>query len=530
MRYLFNDFELDADKFELLQGRIRVPLEPQVFALLKLLVERREHMVSKDDIIELIWNGRIVSEASIASRIRLARKVVGDDGTAQHTIRTIHGCGYRFIADVVEKVGRDTARIAGSDPHTPPTGPDAPHQTEDGISKNTKPSIVVLPFRRLGAGPSDGIITDALSHDVIQALSRLRWLFVIARGTAFRFRDQDPDVQMVGRSLGVRYCLTGSVETSERTITVSVELSVTADGGVIWSDQVSSPLEAVHELRADIVARVVSLIETHIPAHEAQMASLGVPENLDAWSCYHLGLQHMYRFNKRDNAAATALFERAVSQDPGFARAYAGLSFTHFQDAFVKYTADPDRSARNARRFAEHSLELDPLDPFGNFTMGRYFWLEGELESSFDWLDRALTLNPNYAQCIYSRAFTDVLSGRPDNALRHVDQASSLSPLDPLLYAMRGVRTLSLITEGDFDNAAVWGEKAARSAGAHYLITMIAVIAHSLDRNDEKAAFWADIVRKRKQDACAQQFFQSFPFTDPDTRNRISGALARFGL
>ncbi len=430
MKYRFNDFELDAEKFELRQNGILLAVEPQVFALLRLLVERHEQMVSKDDIVETIWDGRIVSDSSVASRIRLARKVVGDDGVSQHTIRTIHGRGYRFIAEVAGPIEPDSARSLTEPTPAVPQAADGTPDADAEPLKTTKPSIVVLPFQHLGGGSTDAIIADALPHELIQALSRLRWLFVIARGTAFRFRERDADVQVIGRTLGVRYCLSGSIEFSGPNVLILIELSDTKDGGIVWSDNISSSIENVHEIRADIVARVVSSVETHIPLHEAQHTSLGITESLDAWACYHLGLQHMYRFNKRDNAAATVLFERAVSQDPSFARGYAGLSFTHFQDAFVKYTDDPNASASRALRFAERSLELDPLDPFANFTMGRYFWLEGALENSFEWLDRALTLSPNYAQCIYSRAFTDVLSGNPESAIRYVEEATNLSPLD----------------------------------------------------------------------------------------------------
>ncbi len=515
MRYAFNEFELDPDKFELRRDGDLVALEPQVFALLKFLIERRDRMVSKDDIIENVWHGGVASDASIASRIRLARQAVGDDGTAQHSIRTIHGRGFRFVAPVFIRSEASAARIQDS-VSAEELSSDMPGA---GFLENTKPSIVVLPFQLLGAGPADDVIGDAIPHELIQALSRLRWLFVIARGTAFRFREPDPDVQKIGKTLGVRYCLAGSIEISDQAIAISVELSDTSDGGVVWGERISSAIEGIHDIRAEIVARVVSSLETRIPLHEAHVAGLGVPENLNAWSNYHLALQHMFRFTKQDNAAATALFERAVSLDPGFARAYAGLSFTHFQDAFVKYSDTPEKSTLNARRFAERSLELDPLDPFANFTMGRYFWL-----------DRALMLSPNYAQCIYSRAFTDVLSGNADSARSHVDAALQLSPLDPLLYGMRGVRALSFVTEGDFESAAPWAEKAARSPGAHYLISMLAVIAHSLDGNDEKAKSWAAVVRGRKSDACAAQFFASFPFSDAKTRERITGALTPYGL
>ena len=137
----------------------------------------------------------------------------------------------------------------------------------------------------------------------------------------------------------------------------------------------------MHQVREDIRLKILAALEIQIPLHEAALARLTVTENLDAWSSYHLGLQHMYRFNRKDNAAATALFQQAVTQDPNFARAHAGLSFVHFQTAFMHHSNDLAGEIALARRFAVRGLELDPIDPFVNFTMGRTFWLEGDLES-----------------------------------------------------------------------------------------------------------------------------------------------------
>ena len=255
MRYAFNEFELDPDKFELRRDGDLVALEPQVFALLKFLIERRDRMVSKDDIIENVWHGGVASDASIASRIRLARQAVGDDGTAQHSIRTIHGRGFRFVAPVFIRSEASAARIQDS-VSAEELSSDMPGA---GFLENTKPSIVVLPFQLLGAGPADDVIGDAIPHELIQALSRLRWLFVIARGTAFRFREPDPDVQKIGKTLGVRYCLAGSIEISDQAIAISVELSDTSDGGVVWGERISSAIEGIHDIRAEIVARVQAL-------------------------------------------------------------------------------------------------------------------------------------------------------------------------------------------------------------------------------------------------------------------------------
>src|SRR4029077_8729266 len=139
----------------------------------------------------------------------------------------------------------------------------------------------------------------------------------------------------------------------------------------------------------------LTALEIQIPIHEANLARIGAPENLDAWSNYHLGVQHMYRFNRVDNAAATARFHKAIALDPYFARAHAGLSFIHFQTAFMGYTDDIAGENGRARRSAERAVELDPVDPFVNFTMGRTYWLEGDLESSLGWLERSTTISPH---------------------------------------------------------------------------------------------------------------------------------------
>jgi tetratricopeptide (TPR) repeat protein len=275
---------------------------------------------------------------------------------------------------------------------------------------------------------------------------------------------------------------------------------------------------------------VVAALELQIPLHEARAARLVSPENLDAWSAYHLGLQHMFRFNRADNARAGSLFERAIAGDPAFARAHAGLSFVRFQEAFLNYTPDQRGAVLAARRAAERGIELDPLDPFVNLTVGRSHWLEGDLDASAVWLERATTLSPSYAQAIYARAWTHALSGRGAAGKADADLAMALSPLDPLHYAMVATRALSHIVCGEQDEAAAWAEAAARSPGAHVMIAVIAAAAHALNGDAAHAAAWAAVARERNPSITQVDFFRSFPFADPDVHERIARALSAFGI
>jgi TolB-like protein len=517
MIYRFGPFELDIAKVELRSHGAACSVEPQVFGLLALLVENRERLVSRDEIIEKVWDGRVVSDAAVASRIKSARRILGDDGTSQRFIKTIHRQGFRFVADA--KLARaGTGGSVGAQPGV---------QSAD---QSHRPSIAVLPFRLIGIPGSYAAIGDALPHELITELARLRWLFVTARGSSFRLREADVDACEIGRLLDVRYCLSGTVENVGANLSVTVELVDTRDAGVVWAEHFGGSVDDVHQIREDIRSRILAALEIQIPLHEAALARLTVTENLDAWSAYHLGLQHMYRFNRKDNAIATALFEQAAAQDPGFARAHAGLSFVHFQTAFMHYSDDLGAQIALAYRFAARGLELDPIDPFVNFTMGRTFWLKGDLEGGLAWLERATSISPNYAQGIYARAWTETLAGRGVDGRRHADLAMRLSPLDPLYYAMLGTRAFSHMVAGEDSEAADWAERAARSPGAHVLIALIAAVAHALAGDDVRAASWAANVRSRSRALTGSDFFRAFPMKPQTTKARVSNALQRLGF
>jgi len=517
MIYHFGDFELDMGRFELREDGAPRQLEPQVFALIAYLVEHRDRLVSKDEIFEKLWDGRIVTDAALASRIKLARKVLGDDGKAQRYIRTVHGKGFRFVEDV-----RATSTT---------TGIEVPADAADtGDEQGAQPSIAVLPFQLIGDTNAYATIADGLPHELITELARLRWLLVIARGSSFRFRDADLDLCEVGRLLRVRYCLAGTVEIIGDKLTVTTELVDTRGGDVVWSERYTGFVDDVHAVREEIRSRILTSLEIQIPLHEATGARLTATDRLDAWSAYHVGLQHLYRFTRNDNTQAARLFERAVGLDPGFARAHAGLSFVHFQTAFLRQTDDLAGEISLARTCAKRGIDIDPLDPFVNFTMGRSFWLEEDLDRARAWLERATSLSPNYAQGIYALGWTNTLAGTELEGRDQVDQAMRLSPLDPLYYAMLGTRGFTHMARGEDAEAVAWTERAAKSPGAHVLIAMIAAAAQKLAGNDSSAGAWAADVRKRNPLLTSDHFFRAFPMQSEPMRSRVAAALRQLGF
>ena len=175
-------------------------------------------------------------------------------------------------------------------------------------------------------------------------------------------------------------------------------------------------------------------------------------------------------------------------------------------------------------------MELDPLDPFGNFNLARTHWLQGNPDAGLEMLDRAIQINPNFAQGYYAHAWSDAMAGRGESSRSSVDNAITLSPLDPFLYAMQATRAFSFIIDGDYQRAAEWAERGARAPGAHFLIGAIAAAAHELNGDTEKAAYWTENVRTRRSDASIEHFFTAFPFSDDRIRKTIADALNAGGF
>lgn len=515
MIYRFEAFELDDAQFELRRKGERIAIEPQVLSLLQLLIANGDRMVSKEEIVEKVWHGRVISDAAIAARIKSARKAIDDDGQQQRLLRTIHGKGFRFVGEV-----RFTAPVALGGMATVLPGderPDALHE---------RPSIAVLPFGLLGQPGPDAFFADAIADELIADLSRLRWLFVIARGSSFRFRDNGADLGQVGNALNVRYCLTGTVSFSRGGVVCSVELVEVAGRGVIWADRYEDSVENLHVMRREIVTNAVAALEIRIPLNEAHLARSVDPGRLGAWSAYHLGLDHMFRFNRADNQVAARLFARSLEADPDFARALAGKSFTHFQNAFLGYEPDHKAQADRARNYAEQALHRDRFDPFCHFNMGRSMWLDGDLHESVEWLDQATTISPSYAQAVYSKAWAQTLSGAAEEGEKDAQLALKLSPIDPLRYAMLATCALSHVIRGNFSEAAALGERAARSPGAHKHIAVIAAISTYLAEQQEASNRWISQVRQQIPDYCEKDFLRSFPFAPSAARETIERALA----
>lgn len=520
MKYGFDGFVLDLDRGELRRGVEALPLEPMTFAVLSHLVQNADRLVSKDELIEKVWDGRFISDAAVSTVIKSLRRVLGDDGKQQRYVRTVHGRGFRLVSEVRVSA---PAEVAGA----PAAGA---HPADDPPPADPMPSIAVLPFTLMGGQDVFSAIADAIPGELISTLSRLRWIKVIARGSSFRFRPPNESFEAIRAALGVSYILSGEIEMLGPSLGITVELVDARSAQVIWGDRLSGRIDDVHDMREAIVTLVISALELHIPQHEAQLARLRSPSDLDAWSLYHIGLQHAYRFNRTDNARASDYFRRATELDPYFARAHAARSFASFQAAFLRYSADDAAAVEDARRHAERSLELDPMDPFANFNFGRAHWLRGDPAAGQAWLERSISLSPSFAQGFYAHAWADVMAGDGAAALDNLGKVVRLSPLDPFLYAMMSARGMAHFHMGDMDAATLWAERGAGTPGAHYLISAFAAAINEAAGNHAQALYWTEKTMHRRQDASIEAFFSAFPFRDAARKKILRDALAALGF
>lgn len=513
MHHVFGPYALYPDRAELVGPEGPVRLEPKAYAVLRLLVEHHDRVVSREEMIEVVWGGRFISDAAVSTALKFARKAVGDDGDRQAMIRTIHGLGHRFVAPVDRRVDATTL-VQAVEP--------APEQAD------RRPTIAILPFSQaLGEAVQVG---DGLADEIISSLSRLRWLRVIARESTFRFRQDGIDLEGLRRVLGAGYALSGRVELVAGRLNVSVTLIETGAGSVIWADRFSPSLDDLHLARQEITAAVIGALDLQISQAEAATARTKSTEMLDAWGAYHLGMSHLLRFNARDNTIAEGLFERATLMDPNFATAFAGRAFALQQEASQGFMADATPALAEMRRMAERAVELDPFDPFANMVMGRVNHIGGRSEDGLFWYERAIEVSPNFAKGHYARSHLDLLVGRTDQARAGVETSMHLSPMDPLLGLMLTFKSLSYFVDGKMDLALEWSRKAVRSNQVHYLVLTTAAMVSQLAGDPVEAARWATRLRELRPDATIAPYFLSNNFANSQIRDLVQRTLRDLGI
>ncbi|MCU0909973.1 MAG: hypothetical protein MUE98_01090 [Rhodobacteraceae bacterium] len=389
-------------------------------------------------------------------------------------------------------------------------------------------ALAVMPFSEPGTPEAQAGLGAGLTRDIIARLARLRSMFVIAQGSVFALAERGLGAQDAAERLRVDYVASGVVRRRDRHIVVAVELVDTRTQRIVWSEDYETADGDAFDVLDRIGDAIVWAVASEVETAEKNRAILKPPNSLTAWEAYHRGLWHMYRFTKADNRQAQGYFSRSIAADPTFSRAHAGLSFTHWQNAFQDWedrAIETDLAYHTARR----SLLADDHDPSAHWAMGRALWLRRDQSQAVAELDQAVELSPNFAPGHYALSFVHAQSGDPQSALSSAEYSQRLSPFDPLLFGILGAKALAHVRLGHFEEAAEWALKAVARPNAHVLIQQIAALCLALSGRIAEAQTVAAAVRTATPNCRVDDFLRAFKFPS-ETEAVFRKAAARIDL
>lgn len=514
MRYSFDSFSLDTDRFELSRAGTPIHIEPQVLELLVLLVENRDRMVSKDEIIERVWRGRVVSEAAVSSRVKAARQALGDDGQAQRYIRTVHRKGFRFIAEVrsggaehgagavSERSADALPASAQSDAATPPA-PSAAAEASPGGSHAARPAVAVLPFSNLSADPDQEYFSDGVTADLIARLSKHRWIDVVARNTSFGYKGRAADVREVGATLQVDYVVEGSVRRAGNRVRVSVQLADTRSGHSKWAEHYDRELADIFALQDEITEMIAARLEPEIGFAERNKLVQSRPPDLRAWDCYHLGIHHFYKFTGPDNVEAQRLLRRSQELDPLLGEAFAWWAYAVILGMVYWDTRPTAELLDEALAACDRALAIDRQNATFHALRARVLLARREYDQAIVENQAAIELNPSFAAAHCGLGDSLTYEKRYEEAMHCFDRAIALSPNDPQLWAFYSYGALAMIFKGEYARALQWTDKAASIANCQYWTRAHRAVALAhLDRLDEARQAGERLLREMPRFSC----------------------------
>jgi TolB-like protein len=496
-------------------------MEPQVFDVLVYLVLNRDRVVSKDDLFASVWGGRIVSDSTLTSRINAARKAIGDNGKKQKLIRTIARKGFRFVGDVREPATATPARSDPADENREPPRPPLPLPD--------RPAIAVLPFTNMTDDPAQDYFSDGISEDIITALSKLRWFFVIARNSSFIYKGKSVHLKQVADELGVGYVVEGSVRKVGGRVRITAQLNDVATGSHIWAERYDRDLADVFAVQDEITEAIVAAIEPQLYAAENFRARRKPPDSMDAWDLVMRALSHYWRVTRQDNVVAQALLEKAAAIDPNYGQAFGVLATSHTFSAHMGWE-DMATVAPIAERAAAAAILADSEDPWAHYALGCVYLFARRFDDSLAEFEAALGLNPNFSLAQGYYGLILAYCGRWEEAQSATQRALRLSPRDPLAAVYCGIASYAQFVGRNYEEAMRLAREGIRQrgdfVGAHRVLTAAAGIA---GQNDVAKAALQEL-RRVQPNISLEWIAKEMPIKQDAEREHYLEGFRRAGL
>src|SRR5258708_10002865 len=464
---MFESYAFDTDRRELHRGAHAVSVAPQVFDLLDYLIRNRERVISKDELISAIWHGRIVSEAALTTRLNVARSAIGDSGGEQRLIKTLPRKGVRFVGPV-----RETQKPAGASIGDSPL----PNPT---LTLPDKPAIAVLPFENMSGDPEQDYFADGMVEDIITALSRFKSLFVIARNSSFTYKGKAVEIKQVGRELGVRYVLEGSVRKASGKVRITGQLIEATTGAHLWADRFDGLLDDIFALQDKVTSSVVAAIAPRLVQAEIDRSERKPTQSLDAVDLYYRAINSLRSLTRQGNEDALRLARQAILLDPNFAAAYGVALLCYSQRKDEALITDDD--VTEGKKYALRAIEVGADDAFALTRAAHFFgYILKEVGTADVIADQAIAVNPNLSEARRVRGNISDYLGQHELAIEQFHYAMRLNPLDPQIYKVELGLAMANFYLRRFEIASSWATKSLALQKNYFTALRYAMISYAM--------------------------------------------------
>jgi TolB-like protein len=502
--------EIDYPSACLRRAGLPLQLRPKSFDVLAYLSRNRGRLVSKAELIDHIWGDIAVTENSLVQCIKDIRQVL--NGDSQFEIKTVPKRGYLFEGLLGEVAARGNEAGIQQFPALP-----------------DRPSIAVLPFENLSEQPDQEHFADGVTEDLITGLSRIKWLFVIARNSTFIYKDRPADVSAIGRELGVRYLLRGSIRRAAKRLRITAQLIEAQNGLHHWAEQYDRELGDIFAIQAEIARNVVGAIEPFVLAAEGTRAFARSAQDLGAWEHVARAQTHVWRLNRDDNRSAIEALQRAVDCYPNYEPARSLLGFCL---AFAAHNGwiDRDEGLKAGREHTLRAIELDHWSAWGQIAFGYLSMMERRTVEAIAAFEAAVRLDPSSAaaHCYLSHGFA--FAGRDREAIEHAETAIRLSPMDPEMAMFFGGIAVAHYTAGRFDRALHYSDELLRlRPGFQGAQRMRCAALAQLGRIAE-ARQYLEHVKIGQPQLTLQWIRESVPYQSPETMERFLDGMRKAGV
>jgi TolB-like protein len=518
--YQFEGYTLDTNRCLRRSADREIELRPKSFEVLRYLVENADRLITKEELIKAIWPHVVVTDDSLTQCVSEARQAISD--ADQVIIKTVPRRGYRF-ATLVSRVAADSSRTVLSATSDVARGEEPPLAH--------RPSIAVLPFDNLSGDPQQDYFSDGIVEEIITALTRTSWLFVIARNSSFTYKGRAVDVRQIGRELGVHYVLEGSLRKSVNRVRITCQLIDASNGMHIWADRYDGALEDIFDLQDQVTASLVNAIARQLQRAAIEYSRRKPTENLSSYDYFLRGLASFHQWNAEASNDALRHFKKATALDPEFAAAYGMGAWCYVWRIAYGWIVDSEQEYADAVRLARRAIELGPDDAVALGCGGWVLAYVGrELDAGAMFVDRARALNPSHAPTWYFSGWISVFSGDPEAAIPSFEQVMRLSPRDPLIFHMQNGTAWAHFFAGRCDEALSWAERALRESPNCKPALRISAASQALLGRMDDARVTVGRMRQIDPEFRVHDLRKVAPFRRPEDLAKFEAALQKAGL